>query len=94
LTVVLFFLVDILGFQLEPNTNGGRQLLWCSEATPHEQWKKTKDLRSQTHTDTKGRSKAISQQWNSQKPIPFTSVGRPPFIGRRMDFLHTEIALV
>jgi hypothetical protein len=27
LTVVLFFLVDILGFQLEPNTNGGRQLL-------------------------------------------------------------------
>jgi hypothetical protein len=27
LTVVLFFLVDILGFQLEPNTNGGLQLL-------------------------------------------------------------------
>jgi hypothetical protein len=28
LTVVLFFLVDILGLILEPNTNGGRQLLW------------------------------------------------------------------
>jgi hypothetical protein len=27
LAVVLFFLVDILGFLLEPNTNGGRQLL-------------------------------------------------------------------
>jgi hypothetical protein len=27
LTVVLFFLVDILGLILEPNTNGGRQLL-------------------------------------------------------------------
>jgi hypothetical protein len=31
---------------------------------------------------------------NSQKPIPFTSGGRPPFIGRRTDFLHTEITLV
>jgi hypothetical protein len=28
LTVVLFFLVDILGLILEPNTNGGRQLLY------------------------------------------------------------------
>jgi hypothetical protein len=27
LAVVLFFLVDILGLILEPNTNGGRQLL-------------------------------------------------------------------
>jgi hypothetical protein len=33
LAVVLFFLVDILGFFLEPNTNGGRQLLWGREAT-------------------------------------------------------------
>jgi hypothetical protein len=28
LAVVLFFLVDILGLILEPNTNGGRHLLW------------------------------------------------------------------
>jgi hypothetical protein len=28
LTVILFFLVDILGLILEPNTSGGRQLLW------------------------------------------------------------------
>jgi hypothetical protein len=33
LAVVLFFLVDILGFYLEPNTSGGRQLLWGTEAT-------------------------------------------------------------
>jgi hypothetical protein len=33
IAVVLFFLVDILGFFLMPNTNGGRQLLWRSEAT-------------------------------------------------------------
>jgi hypothetical protein len=33
LAVVLFFLLDILGFFLMPNTNGGRQLLWDSEAT-------------------------------------------------------------
>jgi hypothetical protein len=32
LVVVLFFLVDILGFLLEPNTNGERQLLCYSEA--------------------------------------------------------------
>jgi hypothetical protein len=36
----------------------------------------------------------ISQQCNSQKLVPFTSAGRPPFIGRRTDFLHTEIVLV
>jgi hypothetical protein len=33
LVVVLFFLVDILSFLHEPNTNGGRQLLWGSELT-------------------------------------------------------------
>jgi hypothetical protein len=32
LAVVLFFLADILGFLLEPNTNGGRPLLCYSEA--------------------------------------------------------------
>jgi hypothetical protein len=38
LAVVLFFLVDILGLLLEPNTNGGRQLLWAiAKATEHEQ---------------------------------------------------------
>jgi hypothetical protein len=37
LAVVLFFLVDILGLLLEPSTNGGRQLLWGSEATFHKQ---------------------------------------------------------
>jgi hypothetical protein len=36
LAVVLFFLAEILGFLLEPNTNGGRQLLCSSEPT-HEQ---------------------------------------------------------
>jgi hypothetical protein len=53
LAVVLFFHVDILGFLLEPNTNGGRQLLWCSEATPHEQWKKTEDSKTQTQMNTR-----------------------------------------
>jgi hypothetical protein len=33
LAVVLFFLVEILGFFLKPNTNGGRQLLCGSKAT-------------------------------------------------------------
>jgi hypothetical protein len=37
LAVVLFFLVDILGLLLEPSTNGGRQLLWGSEATLQKQ---------------------------------------------------------
>jgi hypothetical protein len=37
LAVVLFFLADILGFLHELNTNGGRQLLCSSEATPHKQ---------------------------------------------------------
>jgi hypothetical protein len=32
LVVVLFFLVDILGFLLKPNTNGEHQLLCYSEA--------------------------------------------------------------
>jgi hypothetical protein len=32
LAVVLFFLVNILGFLLEPNTNGGRQLLCYAKA--------------------------------------------------------------
>jgi hypothetical protein len=41
LAVVLFFLMDILGFLPEPNTNGGRQLLCYSEAK-HEQWKERK----------------------------------------------------
>jgi hypothetical protein len=32
LTMVLFFLVDILGFLLEQNTNGGCQLLCYAKA--------------------------------------------------------------
>jgi hypothetical protein len=35
LTVLLFFLVDILGLILEPNTNGGRQLLWGKPQLSH-----------------------------------------------------------
>jgi hypothetical protein len=35
LTVVLFFLADILGLILEPNTNGGRQLLWGKPQLSH-----------------------------------------------------------
>jgi uncharacterized membrane protein SpoIIM required for sporulation len=30
------------------------------------------------------------KQCNSQKSIPFTCVSRPPFIGRRADFLHSK----
>jgi hypothetical protein len=36
--------------------------------------------------------KKLSHQQNSQKPIPFTSVGQPPFLGRRINFLHIKIA--
>jgi hypothetical protein len=35
LTVVLFFLVDILSLILEPSTNGGRQLLWGQPKLSH-----------------------------------------------------------
>jgi hypothetical protein len=31
---------------------------------------------------------------DSQKPIPLTSVGRPPFIESRADLLHSENSLV
>jgi hypothetical protein len=43
--------------------------------------------------DTKGGERKLEQS-NSQKFIPFTSAGRPPFIGRRADFLHSENSLV
>jgi hypothetical protein len=43
---------------------------------------------------TIGRQKVSSQQCNSQKTIPFTSAGRPPFIGRQTNFLHNKIDLV
>jgi hypothetical protein len=46
---------------------------------------------SRKHKEDK---KANSQQCNYQKTVPFTSVGRPPFIGRRTDFLDTEIVIV
>jgi hypothetical protein len=48
LTVVLFFLVDILGLILEPNTNGGRQLLWGKPQL--------------SHTNNEGRQKLKNQK--------------------------------
>jgi hypothetical protein len=53
LTVVLLFLVDILGFLLEPSTNGGRQLLGAiAEATEHQTMKGNKSSRTRTKTKT------------------------------------------
>jgi hypothetical protein len=49
LAVVLFFLVDILGFLLEPNTNGGRQLLCYSEGI---------------HTNNEGKQRAQDHKHN------------------------------
>jgi hypothetical protein len=40
---------------------------------------------------TRKMTKKNSQQCHSQKTILFTSAGRPPFIGRQTNFLHTEI---
>jgi hypothetical protein len=62
LTVVLFFLVDILGLILEPNTNGGRQLLWEKpqlSLTNNEG--KTKALRLKPKCRTKDSQKLLSQ---------------------------------
>jgi hypothetical protein len=59
LTVVLFFLVDILGLILEPNTNGGRQLLWGKpqlSLTNNEE--KTKALGLKAKMQNKGQPKA------------------------------------
>jgi hypothetical protein len=44
LTVVLFFLVDLLGLILEPNTNGGRQLLWGKPQLSHTNNKRRQKL--------------------------------------------------
>jgi hypothetical protein len=52
LTVVLFFLVDILGFLLEPNTHGGRQLLWGKPQL--------------SHTNNKKRQKLLNQNQNAK----------------------------
>jgi hypothetical protein len=63
LTVVLFFLVDILGLILEPNTNGGRQLLWGKPQlsfTNNEG--KTKALKLKPRCRTKDSQKLLSQQ--------------------------------
>jgi hypothetical protein len=55
---------------------------------------KQQDQDCEHNLNTKGRLKTCSLQRISQKPTPFTSAGRSPFVGRRMDFLHTEIALM
>jgi hypothetical protein len=63
LAVVLFFLVDILGLLLEPNTNGGRQLLWAiAEATEHKQCEGTKAQESKPEYKTKDNQKFFTQQ--------------------------------
>jgi hypothetical protein len=51
LAVVLFFLVDILGLILDPNTNGGRQLLWRQPKLPR--------------TNNEGKPKLKNQNQNS-----------------------------
>jgi hypothetical protein len=77
LAVVLFFLVDILGLLLEPSTNGGRQLLWRLPKLPCTNNESKLKLKNQNH-NTKQRTtkKLFTQQYISQKPIPFTSAVR------------------
>jgi hypothetical protein len=53
LAVVLFFLVDILGLMLEPNTNGGRQLLWGRPKL--------------SHTNNEGKLKLKDQNQNTEQ---------------------------
>jgi hypothetical protein len=72
LAVVLLFLVDILGFLLEPNTKYGQQFLWCSEAIPHKQWKKTKDSKALTQMDMQMENRKLflnSEFLKSQSPL-------------------------
>jgi hypothetical protein len=59
LTVVLFFLVDILGLILEPNTNGGRQLLWGKPQL--------------SHTNNEGKQKLKNQNQNTEQRIAKSS---------------------
>jgi hypothetical protein len=95
LTVVLFFLVDILGLILEPNTHGGRQLLWGKPQLSHTNNEGKQRLKNQnTKHRTKDNQKLFSQWLISQRSIPFTSAGPSPFIGRRADFYISENALV
>jgi hypothetical protein len=58
LTVVLFFLVDILGLILEPNTNGGRQLLWGKPQLSFTNNEGKKGSKTQTKMQNKGQPKA------------------------------------
>jgi hypothetical protein len=53
LAVVLIFLVDILGLILEPNTNGGRQLLW--------------EQPKLLHTNNEGKQKLLNQNQNAEQ---------------------------
>jgi hypothetical protein len=63
LTVVLFFLVDILGLILEPNTNGGRQLLWGKPQLSHTNNKRELKLENQKpKCRAKDKQKLLSQQ--------------------------------
>jgi hypothetical protein len=62
LTVVLFFLVDILGLILEPNTNGGRQLLWGKPQLSHTNNEGKQKLKNQnTEHRTKDSQKLFSR---------------------------------
>jgi hypothetical protein len=77
LAVVLFFLVDILGLILEPNTNGGLQLLWGQPKLPHTNNEGKLKLKNQNPKHkTKDSQKLFTQQLISQKSIPFTSAVR------------------
>jgi hypothetical protein len=95
LTVVLFFLVDILGLILEPNTNGGRQLLWGKPQPSHTNNKRRQKLLNQNQNAEQRRDKGFLLHSRFLKSrSPFTSAGLSPFIGRRADFLHSENTLV
>jgi hypothetical protein len=62
LAVVLFFLVDILGFFLEPNTNVGANCCGVAKL-PSQIMKGKKRLENQNSDECKrGRPKSLSQQ--------------------------------
>jgi hypothetical protein len=82
------------GSWFKPSTTGLSVVVAKAEASAHEQWGKTKAQESKPKLGTKDNQKIFSQQWISQKSIPFISAGPSPFIGRRADFLHSENTLV
>jgi hypothetical protein len=48
------------------------KVLWCSEATPHEQWKETKDWRTKTQMNAKVEDQKLflnSEFLKSQSPL-------------------------